>query len=77
MIAGALGSALSGSFWVLIGFRFLLGSGVSGDVAWRVLLALGAVPAAVVIYLRCRMPESPRAADRLPGYFGGAGWPIR
>jgi MFS transporter, PHS family, inorganic phosphate transporter len=110
MIAGAIGSALSGSFWVLIGFRFLLGfgvggdypvsavmvseyanrkdrgklvgmvfgtqalgliigplvtlallgSGVSDDVAWRVLLALGAVPAAAVIYLRCRMPESPR-----------------
>jgi MFS transporter, PHS family, inorganic phosphate transporter len=110
MIAGALGSALSGSFWMLIGFRFLLGVGVGGDypvsavmvseyanrkdrgklvgmvfgtqalgliigplialallgsgasddVAWRVLLALGAVPAAAVIYLRCRMPESPR-----------------
>ncbi len=110
MIAGALGAALSGSFWVLIGFRFLLGLGVGGDypvsavmvseyanrkdrgrlvgmvfgtqalgliigpltalallgsgasddVAWRVLLALGAVPAAAVIYLRCRMPESPR-----------------
>ena len=110
MIVGALGSALSGSFWVLIGFRFvlgvgvggdypvsavmvseyanrkdrgklvgmvfgtqalglivgplvaltLLGSGASDDVAWRVLLALGAVPAAAVIYLRCRMPESPR-----------------
>jgi MFS transporter, PHS family, inorganic phosphate transporter len=110
MIAGALGSALSGSFWMLIGFRFvlgfgvggdypvsavmvseyanrkdrgklvgmvfgtqalglivgplialaLLGSGASGDVTWRVLLALGAVPAAAVVYLRCRMPESPR-----------------
>jgi MFS transporter, PHS family, inorganic phosphate transporter len=110
MIVGALGSALAGSFWVLIGFRFvlgfgvggdypvsavmvseyanrkdrgrlvgmvfgtqalglivgplialaLLGSGASDDVAWRVLLALGAVPAAAVIYLRCRMPESPR-----------------
>ncbi len=110
MIAGALGSALAGSFWVLIGFRFLLGFGVGGDypvsavmvseyanrrdrgklvgmvfgtqalglivgplialallssgagndTAWRVLLALGAVPAAAVIYLRCRMPESPR-----------------
>ncbi|MGH3154859.1 MAG: MFS transporter, partial [Streptosporangiaceae bacterium] len=110
MIAGALGSALSGSFWMLIGFRFLLGfgvggdypvsavmvseyanrkdrgklvgmvfgtqalglivgplialallgSGVSGDTAWRVLLGLGALPAAAVIYLRCRMPESPR-----------------
>jgi PHS family inorganic phosphate transporter-like MFS transporter len=110
MIVGALGSALAGSFWVLIAFRFvlgfgiggdypvsavmvseyanrkdrgklvgmvfgtqalglivgplialaLLGSGASDDVAWRVLLALGAVPAAAVIYLRCRMPESPR-----------------
>ncbi len=110
MIAGALGGALSGSFWVLIGFRFLLGfgvggdypvsavmvseyanrkdrgklvgmvfgtqalglivgplvalallgSGISNDVVWRVLLALGAVPAAAVIYLRCRLPESPR-----------------
>ena len=28
MIAGALGSALSQSYWVLIGFRFLLGFGV-------------------------------------------------
>src|SRR6478672_5442275 len=60
----------------------LLGSGVSDDVAWRVLLALGAVPAAAVIYLRCRMPESPRyqaqvqgraeqAASRIPGLAGG------
>ena len=31
MIAGALGSALSGSYWVLLGFRFLLGFGVGGD----------------------------------------------
>src|SRR5437763_10780845 len=132
MIAGALGSSLSGSFAVLIGFRFLLGLGVGGDypvsavmvseyanrkdrgklvgmvfgtqalglivgplialallgsgasndVAWRVLLALGAVPAAAVIYLRCRMPESPRyqaqvqgragqAASKIPGLAGG------
>jgi PHS family inorganic phosphate transporter-like MFS transporter len=110
MIVGALGAALSGSFWVLIGFRFLLGLGVGGDypvsavmvseyanrkdrgklvgmvfgtqaiglivgplialallgsgasddVTWRILLALGAVPAAAVLYLRARMPESPR-----------------
>jgi MFS transporter, PHS family, inorganic phosphate transporter len=110
MIAGALGSAFSQSFWMLIAFRFvlgfgvggdypvsavmvseyanrkdrgrlvgmvfgtqalgliigplialtLLGSGASDDLAWRVLLGLGAVPAAAVIYLRCRMPESPR-----------------
>src|SRR5437764_5145588 len=117
MIVGALGSALSPSYWVLIAFRFLLGfgvggdypvsavlmseyanrkdrgklvgmvfgtqalglivgplialallgSGVSGDVAWRVLLALGAVPAAAVIYLRCRMPESPRYQAQVQG----------
>jgi PHS family inorganic phosphate transporter-like MFS transporter len=132
MIAGALGSALSQSFWVLIAFRFVLGFGVGGDypvsavmvseyanrkdrgklvgmvfgtqalglivgplialallgggasddTAWRVLLALGAVPAAAVIYLRCRMPESPRyqvqvqgkadqAASRMSVFTGG------
>src|SRR6202451_1622103 len=117
MIAGALGSALSGSFWVLIVFRFLLGFGVGGDypvsavmvseyanrkdrgklvgmvfgtqalglivgplialallgagarddVTWRILLALGGVPAAAVIYLRCRMPESPRYQVQVQG----------
>ena len=117
MVVAALGSAAAPSFWVLIGFRFLLGfgvggdypvsavmvseyanrkdrgklvgmvfgtqalgliigplialallgSGVSGDVAWRVLLGLGAVPAAAVIYLRCRMPESPRYQAQVQG----------
>ncbi len=132
MIAGAVGSALSPSFWVLIVFRFvlgfgvggdypvsavmvseyanrkdrgrlvgmvfgtqalglivgplialaLLGAGVSDDLAWRVLLGLGAIPAAAVIYLRCRMPESPRyqaqvqgkaeqAASRVSDFTGG------
>ena len=109
-IVGALGSAFAPSFWVLIGFRFVLGFGVGGDypvsavmvseyanrkdrgklvgmvfgtqalgliigplvalallggglgddTVWRILLGLGAVPAAAVIYLRSRMPESPR-----------------
>ena len=132
MIVGALGSALSPSYWVLIAFRFLLGFGVGGDypvsavlmseyanrkdrgklvgmvfstqalglivgplialallgagasdnVAWRVLLGLGAIPAAAVIYLRSRMPESPRyqmqvqgkgeqAASQIAEYTGG------
>ncbi len=38
----------------------LLGSGAGDDVVWRFLLGLGALPAVAVIYLRCRMPESPR-----------------
>src|SRR5216683_4151985 len=117
MIVGALGSALSPSFWVLIVFRFVLGFGVGGDypvsavmmseyanrkdrgklvgmvfgtqalglivgplialallgagtsddVAWRIMLALGAVPAAAVIYLRTRMPESPRYQIHVQG----------
>jgi MFS transporter, PHS family, inorganic phosphate transporter len=131
-IAGALGSALAPSYWVLIGFRFvlgfgvggdypvsavmvseyanrkdrgklvgmvfgtqalglivgplialsLLGAGLSNDTVWRVLLGLGAVPAAAVIYLRTRMPESPRyqaqvqgkgeqAASRMADFTGG------
>ena len=132
MIVGALGSALSPSYWVLVAFRFLLGFGVGGDypvsavlmseyanrkdrgklvgmvfstqalglivgpvialtllgagmsdnLAWRILLGLGAVPAAAVIYLRSRMPESPRyqvqvqgkaeqAASQLSDFTGG------
>jgi MFS family permease len=117
MIVAAVGSALSPSFWVLIGFRFLLGVGVGGDypvsavlmseyanrkdrgklvgmvfgtqalglivgplvalallgagvsddLAWRILLGLGAVPAAAVIYLRRKMPESPRYQIQVQG----------
>ena len=45
----------------------LLGGGASDDVAWRILLALGALPAAAVIYLRSRMPESPRYQIQVQG----------
>ncbi len=117
MVVAALGSAFAPSYWVLIGFRFLLGLGVGGDypvsavimteyanrkdrgrlvglvfstqalglivgplialallgagtsddIAWRVLLGLGAVPAAMVVYLRRRMPESPRYQLQMQG----------
>jgi MFS family permease len=45
----------------------LLESGISHDLSWRLLLALGAVPAASVIYLRSKMPESPRFQARVQG----------
>jgi MFS transporter, PHS family, inorganic phosphate transporter len=45
----------------------LLGAGASDDVAWRILLGLGAVPAAAVIYLRRKMPESPRYQIQVQG----------
>jgi len=117
MVVAAIGSALSPSYWILIGFRFLLGLGVGGDypvsavlmteyanskdrgrlvglvfstqalglvvgplialallgagtgndIAWRMLLGLGAIPAAAVVYLRRRMPESPRYQVQMQG----------
>jgi MFS transporter, PHS family, inorganic phosphate transporter len=117
MIVGSVGSALATTYWVLIGFRFLLGFGVGGDypvsavlmseyanrkdrgklvgmvfatqalglivgplialallgagvsdnLAWRIMLGLGALPAAGVIYLRSRMPESPRYQIHVQG----------
>ena len=38
----------------------LIASGVSDSLVWRILLGLGALPAAAVIYFRAKMPESPR-----------------
>jgi len=38
----------------------LLSSGLASPDVWRILLALGAVPAAAVLYSRRKMPESPR-----------------
>jgi MFS family permease len=119
MVVGAVGSALSPSYWVLIAFRFVLGLGVGGDypvsavlmseyanrkdrgklvgmvfatqalalivgplialallgvgagndLTWRLMLALGAVPAAAVIYLRRTTPESPRFQAQVQGRY--------
>ncbi|MCY0887097.1 MAG: MFS transporter [Alicyclobacillaceae bacterium] len=38
----------------------LLGSGMPHALAWRLMLGLGAIPAASVIYLRRKMAETPR-----------------
>src|SRR5712691_7145593 len=45
----------------------LLSAGVTDGLAWRVMLGLGAVPAAAVIYLRRQMPESPRYQIQVQG----------
>ena len=45
----------------------LLASGISHDLTWRILLGLGALPAAAVIYLRSKMPESPRFQAQVKG----------
>ncbi len=45
----------------------LLSSGMSDNLTWRILLAVGAIPAAAVVYLRAKMPESPRFQSRVQG----------
>jgi MFS family permease len=45
----------------------LLSSGINHDLTWRLMLGLGAVPAAAVVYLRVKMPESPRFQERVQG----------
>ena len=45
----------------------LLASGVSHELAWRLMLGLGALPALSVLYLRIRTPESPRYAAQVQG----------
>jgi MFS family permease len=50
----------------------LIGSGVGHELTWRLLLGLGAVPAAAVVWLRAKMPESPRFQARVRGEAGKA-----
>jgi MFS family permease len=53
----------------------LLGGGASSGLTWRLLLGLGAVPAAVAVWLRRTMPEPPRyqvRPSRQPGARSGA-----
>src|SRR5205814_2518552 len=45
----------------------LLGAGASDNTSWRIMLALGAIPAAAVVYLRRKMPESPRYHGQVQG----------
>lgn len=50
----------------------LLGIGVSHDLAWRLMLGLGALPAVSVVYLRRRIRETPRYALDVQGDLAGA-----
>ncbi len=45
----------------------LLASGINHDLAWRIMLGLGALPALSVIYARRKMPESPRFKAQVLG----------
>jgi len=50
----------------------LLSAHVSNDLTWRLLLGLGAIPAASVLLMRRRMPESPRYSEKVMGNSTGA-----
>jgi MFS family permease len=50
----------------------LLGAGAGDGLAWRLMLGLGAIPAAAVVWLRSRMPESPRYQVQVRGRAGAA-----
>lgn len=50
----------------------LLASGINHDLAWRIMLGLGALPAMSVIYARRKMPESPRFQAQVLGRQGMA-----
>ncbi len=54
----------------------LLSAGVGNDIAWRVMLALGAVPALFVLYMRRSLHETPRFAT-LAGDRDGADAALR
>jgi len=80
---------LVGSVFAMQGFGLLAGpaiaslflaAGVPTSVAWRVMLALGAVPALSVVYLRRRIDETPRyrmAVGAVAGSAAGAALPAR
>jgi MFS family permease len=45
----------------------LLSTGMPANIAWRLMLGLGALPALSVVYFRRRMPESPRYESKVKG----------
>lgn len=45
----------------------LLASEIGPQWVWRLILAFGAIPAAVIVYFRRRMPESPRYLAQVEG----------
>jgi MFS family permease len=49
-----------------VGLAFL-SAGMDHDLAWRIMLGLGAIPAAAVLYSRRKMPESPRYLAKVRG----------
>ncbi len=45
----------------------LLASGINHELAWRIMLGIGALPALAIIYFRRQLPESPRFLASVKG----------
>ncbi|QIW25207.1 MFS transporter [Sulfolobus sp. S-194] len=66
----AFGFGLMWGFGATVAAAIALGLealGVPTDVIWRVVLASGAIPSASVVYLRRKIPETPRYLARIKG----------
>ncbi|BCU69944.1 MFS transporter [Stygiolobus caldivivus] len=70
------GKLIAFGFGMMWGFGYVVASvldlaltslGVSPDIVWRVVLAAGAIPAVAVVYLRRKIPETPRYLLRIQG----------
>ncbi|WP_338602160.1 MFS transporter [Sulfolobus tengchongensis] len=48
-------------------YLLLSAMGISPDIVWRIVLAAGAIPAASVIYMRRKIPETARYVGRIKG----------
>jgi MFS transporter, PHS family, inorganic phosphate transporter len=66
-VAMMFASYTFGSITALIVAMTLLSAGVNDNLAWRLMLGLGALPALCVLYNRRRMPESPRYTAAVEG----------
>ena len=56
-----------GASFAAVLYLILHSVGVSPDLIWRIVLGAGAIPAASVIYLRRKLPETARFAGRVEG----------
>jgi PHS family inorganic phosphate transporter-like MFS transporter len=66
-VAMMFSSYTFGQITALIIAMTLLAADVNGNIAWRLMLGLGAIPALAVLYNRRRMPESPRFTEAVTG----------
>jgi PHS family inorganic phosphate transporter-like MFS transporter len=66
-VGRSLDTTIISATWSPMRFSLTRAPSANVDLAWRLMLGLGALPAIAVIYLRRRIPESPRYLSRVKG----------